>query len=255
MKTQISKDDVLGELFWLWPLFCLQAGFINSGGFLACHRFVSHVTGFGTHVGVELGLGHITRAFEMLLIPVGFIAGGVFAGFLTQSPLLKNKTSHHLISLMIMSLLLAISGAMGVWGYFGSFGEPLLLNRDFILLFILCFSCGIQNATVVAITMGSVRTTHLTGLSTDLGLNFARILTHNDITDRRWLTLRISKLSFFCLGAMLGAMIFPRLQFAGFVCAAISNTVLVWVLYTYEKKYYHPAREDRKEPLSSSGPH
>lgn len=222
----ISKDEVLAW-FWLWPLFCFQAGMINSGGFLSAHQFVSHVTGFGTRVGTEFMLSEFLIAFELLLIPLGFISGCVVAGFFTDAKIIKNRAPNFQLPFLVISFLLAVAGIAGHEGWFGSFGEPLRLQRDFALLFILCFSCGLQNATIVSLTNGSVRTTHMTGIATDIGLNISRYLVRPEKTERAWLSLRILKFTFFTLGAAFGAILFSKLGHLGFLVPAVMNLVLM----------------------------
>ena len=52
-----------------------------------------------------------------------------------------------------------------------------MLQRDYLLLFVLCFACGLQNGLFSGLTRGQVRTTHLTGPITDIGLNLTKIFT------------------------------------------------------------------------------
>ena len=52
-----------------------------------------------------------------------------------------------------------------------------MLQRDFLLLFALCFACGLQNGLFSGLTRGQVRTTHLTGPITDIGLNLTKVFT------------------------------------------------------------------------------
>lgn len=68
----------IGEVYspkyvWVWLLAAFKAGFINSAGFLATGNFVSHVTGFGTQVGIALGHHDFFFGSELLIIPVAYI--------------------------------------------------------------------------------------------------------------------------------------------------------------------------------------
>lgn len=227
MIPTIPREQVIGKYFWLWPLFCLQAGLLNSGGFLASHSFVTHVTGFGTRVGVELSQGNIFLGLEMLLIPACFIAGNMAAGYFTEVRPIRGKAPRAQVPLILLSVLLGLISLGGVIDVFGSFGEPLILQRDFALLGLLCFASGLQNGTITSMTGGVVRTTHLTGISTDLGLNATRILARKDESDRRWFRLRLMKLCFFALGAALGTLLFIKLEYLGFLLPAVLNLVLV----------------------------
>ena len=61
-------------------------------------------------------------------------------------------------------------------GWFGEFGEPLRLKRDYLLLALLCTASGLQNAVVSSLSGSIIRTTHLTGTTTDLGIGLIRVL-------------------------------------------------------------------------------
>ena len=80
MRTDIFTKvaDRRNQVVWLSLAF--QGGFMNAGGFLACHRSVFHMTGYSTHVGVALGRGPVfLSTLEMALAPLFFSRGrGLF---------------------------------------------------------------------------------------------------------------------------------------------------------------------------------
>lgn len=224
IATNINKDSVVRDFYWLWPLFCFQAGLINSGGFLACHRFVSHVTGFGTRIGMEFLQQNFLLGLEMLFIPLGFILGCAVSGYLIE---VRNFFK---IPFWLMSLLLIAVYIFGALGIFGDFGEPLKFQRNFLLLFLLCFTCGLQNGAITSMTAGVVRTTHMTGVATDLGLSLNRLLMGKQNSERPWFNLRMKKIIFFALGATVGTIFFSLFHFAGFAIIAGLNLVLIQLL-------------------------
>jgi uncharacterized membrane protein YoaK (UPF0700 family) len=59
-----------------------MAGTINSGGFLACGRWVTHVTGFATFFGIDLVTGEYKLALSMLIVPMFFLLGSFVSGYL-----------------------------------------------------------------------------------------------------------------------------------------------------------------------------
>ena len=61
-----------------------QAGLINIGGFMACHRFVSHITGFATFFGYEINQADTSAALSMLVVPMFFLFGCMISGFLER---------------------------------------------------------------------------------------------------------------------------------------------------------------------------
>ena len=65
-----------------WLLLAFMAGTINSGGFLACGRWVTHVTGFATFFGIDLVTGEYKLALSMLIVPMFFLLGSFVSGYL-----------------------------------------------------------------------------------------------------------------------------------------------------------------------------
>src|SRR5262249_20057385 len=70
--------------FLNWFLLSFLAGTINVGGYMACHRFVSHVTGFATLFGAEAVEGNWAEGFGMLSVPLFFIIGTMISAFLVE---------------------------------------------------------------------------------------------------------------------------------------------------------------------------
>jgi uncharacterized membrane protein YoaK (UPF0700 family) len=225
LKPVLTKEAMVSEYFWIWPLFALQAGFINSGGFLACSRFVSHVTGFGTTLGTEFLEGDYLIGLEMLLIPVSFILGCSIACYFREF-----KRDRYQVPFYLISFILLVITVLGSLGHFGTFGEPLKLQRDVLLLSFLCLSCGLQNGVIASMTAGAIRTTHLTGIATDLGLSLTRIIFVKDEHEKFWVHQRILKMILFGLGATMGSILFRKFEFQGFLLPAISNLLLFFFL-------------------------
>ncbi len=212
------QDWTRGGFAPLWCLVAFQAGFINSIGFSACKRFVSHVTGFGTQVGIALGEWRFGAALESALVPLFFIFGASLVGLWTTLRRVRGRRPRYDWGLYLIPSLLGLLWLEGERGGFGPFGEPMELSQDFLFLSFLAFICGVQNATFSGLTQGLVRTTHLTGLSTDLGLDlplaFARPLKTFDRTQvRRRLRLRILLITSFFIGAIVSSLVDEHLKF------------------------------------------
>ncbi len=159
----------------LWALLAFQAGFLNAIGFLTCGRYVSHVTGVGTQVGVALGEQDGWFALELLGFPFFFILGAFLSGFFISARIERRLRPHYGFVTFLLPVAILILMLGGAHGYFGPFGEQLIRARDFVLLYSLSFVCGLQNGCFAALTRGQIRTTHLTGISTDIGTDFARL--------------------------------------------------------------------------------
>ncbi|MFM8268657.1 MAG: YoaK family protein [Pseudomonadota bacterium] len=232
IRSQAFKNLLRKENVVLWMLLAFQAGFINAGGFVACHRFVSHVTGYGTHVGLSFAQEGFWLSLEMMVAPISFIAGAAFSAFLIDRPYYQQRKVLVTPALLIQSILLFLVFILGEWGLFGEFGEPLVLQRDFLLLFVLCFICGAQNATFACLTNGQIRTTHMTGISTDLGMNLVRIPFLNVAEKEKryqknlnW--LRLFTFLSFMLGSGISAYVFSHLGYHGFIVPALTSLLVL----------------------------
>jgi uncharacterized membrane protein YoaK (UPF0700 family) len=233
---KLERDECFTiQLIPVWLLLAFQAGYINSMGFLACHRFVSHMTGFGTQFGTSLGEGNLWIAIETFLAPLFFVFGAFVSGTLTVTRDLNGKPARYDFVSFIIFFLLLIVFLLGNGGYFGEFGEPLVLHRDFALLSILCFICGAQNACYAVLTLGQIRTTHLTGLSTDFGVELSKV-TFNKASrkDKRSIIVnwtRFFTFFAFTFGATISVLLTPRLQYDGFLIPMFSSLVVAFVIF------------------------
>jgi uncharacterized membrane protein YoaK (UPF0700 family) len=205
----------------LWNLLAFQAGSLNVGGFMACHKFVSHVTGFSTLFGAEIAKGNISLAGQFLLVPLFFMAGSLISGVLIDSRTLEGKEPKYSIVFAILTLSTALILGLGASHVFGKFGMTADMEKDFFLLALLCFSCGLQNATVTSAYGAVVRTTHLTGLTTDLGVGLAKIINPRlDLNKRkmeiRAMLMRAGIIGSFTLGSLICGVIFVKTYYWGF---------------------------------------
>lgn len=208
-----------------------QAGVLNVGGFLACHRFVTHITGFATHFGEEASLSRWESAFGMLTVPGFFLLGCMISGFFIDLRQLRDRAPLYEYSFGLIGLLMLVISIGGHNHVFGNFGEPLLLGRDYLLLAILCLSAGLQNATITSASGAVVRTTHLTGVTTDLGIGLTRVLTkkkgdHVRRHEAKANIMRAGLILFFVFGSYFGALLFLKIEYKGFLIPAVISAVL-----------------------------
>lgn len=208
-----------------WALLAMQGGFVNVGGWLSLHKFVSHVTGFAAHFSTELVAANYIEAFLFVLVPVFFLIGAFFSAIFTE---VRRKRGQSPIYIQILTLLSGLYGGSALLGYlggFGAFGGP-FNNLDFILLSILSFSCGAQNALFTHYSGSIIRTTHLTGITTDLGIGLAKVLITQDHKEHTINKLRIELIVSFLLGSLLSALLFPRLQYIAFLIPALVSALV-----------------------------
>jgi len=228
----------------IWMLMAFQAGLINIGGFMACHRFVSHVTGFATYFGYEVSHSEeAPHAVGMLVVPLFFLFGAMLSGVLVDLRLKLHKKPRYYISFGVIFVLALIVAIGGILGHFGKFGEPLENSRDYTLLIILCLICGIQNGTITTVSKSVIRTTHLTGITTDLGIGLIRLLHRHKIGDsvdnEKYATLmRMGIVFFFGLGSVVGGYVFSQLGYGGFLIPVLTSGVLFGTMFYFQVHRY-----------------
>ncbi len=235
-----SRTQTLSNYSWqnltVWLSLAFQAGCINVGGLLSCHRFVTHTTGFATFFGAELAKKDYTTAIGLLTVPAFFLIGSMISAYLVDRRIQRNLKPKYTQVLFLMWLSLALIFIGGVKQKFGQFSQP-DMEKDFVLLSLLCLASGLQNATVTSAFGAIVRTTHLTGLTTDLGIGIIRVLTHShEINSRKNEIkanfMRTGIIFSFCLGSYFAAKIFYAYEFWGFIIpASIASFLFLWSIY------------------------
>jgi uncharacterized membrane protein YoaK (UPF0700 family) len=233
-----NDQDALYEHqnMFVWFILGFQGGLLNIGGYLAVHRFVSHITGFATLFGEKVLEQDMGKAFGMFLVPIMFLIGVmVSAWFIERQRLLNKLPKYSLIFSMIILNLLFISIA-GMSGLLGTFGEEFNFGRDYLLLFVLAFTCGLQNATISSASKSIVRTTHITGPSTDLGIGLIKLWTMwglNKVIDKKEIFIvwcRLGIILSFILGSVVGAFNFSQFEFMGFLFPMGISLFVAWRL-------------------------
>ena len=96
----------------------------------------------------------------------------LFLVFLVEAVARKNENTTYIIPIIIEIFLIMLVAA---------FGENLMPNYPNIIAFTLLFSMGIQNSLVTKISNSIVRTTHLTGLFTDLGIELSQLFFYKEL--------------------------------------------------------------------------
>jgi uncharacterized membrane protein YoaK (UPF0700 family) len=199
----------------LGAVLCFVAGAANAGGFLAVGQYTSHMTGIVSSVADHLVLGELLLAGAACASLITFIAGAMCTAILVNWGRLHRLHSCYSLPLMIEAVFLLLFGLMGA---------SLDTHVAFLLpatVLLLCFIMGLQNAVITKISRAEIRTTHVTGLVTDLGIELGKLVYlnrgHVDAAVRadtqRMRTQGVLIACFFG-GALVGALGFKWLGFA-----------------------------------------
>ena len=199
-----------------WTL-AFVAGAINAGGFLAVHQYTSHVTGTVSSVADNLALGHLDLVVDGIVGVLSFLMGAMCCALMVNFARRRQLSSEFALPLMLEALLILCFGLLG--SRLSEF-EGLLVPFTVVLL---CFIMGLQNAMVTKISQAEVRTTHMTGVITDLGIELGKLLYWNRTPDtpaepmvranRDRLRLHATLLACFAGGGLAGALAFQSLGY------------------------------------------
>lgn len=204
-------------------MLAFSAGAVNVIAFLACSRFVTHVTGTVSQIGIA-GRS-IVLVLDYALVLGCFVLGAMTSAVALDARHHRNKRPIHALPLVGVAVLLAVVAVAGTLGLFGAFGGAVESAGDFALLSVLSFAMGLQNAAVATSTGLLVRTTHMTGPATDLGVHLVSALYavgDARLTSMRHAALRAGKIASFAAGGAAGAFTAMSLEFmAFFVPAAV----------------------------------
>lgn len=205
------------------------AGAINAGGFMAIGYYTSHMTGVLSAVADDLVLGHFTLATAGILMTLAFLAGAMCTAILVNLGHRQRLHGRYSIPLLLEGSLLAVFGLIGQkW----AFQTPLAVPMTALLL---SFMMGLQNALITKISHSVIRTTHVTGLVTDIGIELGKLVYINTSASpkakrvrahRGRLKLHTSLLLAFLSGGVIGAWSFQRF---GFLTALPLAAWLMWL--------------------------
>jgi len=145
-------------------------GFVNSAGFVLIGTFTSHVTGNVGRLANDAARGHYLAAVAALTMIVCFFAGAFLVSVLVESHVFRYRASAYALALAIESALLVLFTVLSL---VIAVSHAQVQDAEALLL---CAAMGMQNALVTRLSGAVVRTTHLTGVITDLGIEAARWL-------------------------------------------------------------------------------
>jgi len=207
-------------------LLGINAGFINGAGFLAFNVLTTNVTGHAALFAVNLVETHFRQAGIVALWLFLFITGAFTSGICIET-VGKEKPSAYSLPIVIIILILATVTISG-HTYNGSMHQKEYFAGS------LLFAMGMQNALVSVISGSVVRTTHLTGMFTDLGTDLATAVSQRlklAIRLKRRIFLRTVIITAFLFGGIIGTFLFMRHQFNAFLLPITLLTISLFYDY------------------------
>ncbi|MGI9275165.1 MAG: YoaK family protein [Endozoicomonas sp.] len=195
---------------WVWfggVLLTLSAGLINSVALLSyANQAVTHVTGSISLSSVAMSQGNWSGVGHLSAVVVFFFLGSVLSGAITRGSQLR-KGRRYGVAMLLESFLLLCS--MMLFTHSSLWGQ-----------LIASLACGLQNGMVTTFSGAIIRTTHMTGIVTDLGNKIGLWLTGGEMDLRRFCLYQLL-LSGFISGGIIGALSFETMGYYTLLIPAV----------------------------------
>jgi uncharacterized membrane protein YoaK (UPF0700 family) len=199
------------------------AGAVNAGGYLAVSQYTSHMTGILSSMADNLALSRLRLVGAGLAAWLAFVAGAATSAVLINWARRRGLRSEYAMSLMFEAVLMLV---------FGFLGSTLKVFVGFVVpatVLLLCYLMGLQNAIITKISHAEIRTTHMTGNTTDLGIEIGKLFYWNRdesapakvMANREKMVTHAGLIGLFVLGGFLGALGFKRVGYASTVPLAV----------------------------------
>lgn len=225
------------------------AGAANAGGYLAVRQYTSHMSGVVSSIADDAVLGD----FSLVLAGVGsllsFLLGAACSAVLVSWGRRQRLHSQYASPLLLEAALLLCFGLLGshlaLW-------DTLFVPATVMLL---CFIMGLQNAMITKLSGAEIRTTHMTGIVTDIGIELGKLFYWNATRDdpalapvlanRERLKVHAGMLASFFAGGVAGALGFKHVGYAATIPLACVLTMLAIIplLDDLRERTWGPARK------------
>ena len=201
------------------------AGIVNITGVFAFATLTTNVTGHFAFFADELVKKDGAEAFVFINFILCFLLGAFVSSFLSEVSIKKSPKTSHILPLILETIVLIIV----------SFSEDLFknsINTFHFASYALLFAMGLQNALVTKVSQSVVRTTHLTGLFTDLGIELSQLFFYRKEEEKSRLSksiyLKLSIIAFFFLGCVIGGFVFQIIKLKTLL---IASSILALTMY------------------------
>jgi len=229
-----GKNRTFAHDLRLATLLSFVAGLVNITGVLALKTLTTNVTGHFAFFAEEIMRHDYTTAITFLIFTLFFLFGSFISSFLEELISIKNPDLSHIFPITLEMVIL-----IGV-GIFGTSSGLFTLEGKLTAFFML-LSMGIQNSLVTNISKSTVRTTHLTGLFTDLGIELSQLFFYKKPEEVKKLKtsifLRLSIITFFFMGCFSGGIIYQFLEIKTLFVASFFLLIAQW--YDFLRLKFH----------------
>jgi uncharacterized membrane protein YoaK (UPF0700 family) len=240
-RTQVANTRLASVLAFI-------AGSINAGGYLAVRQYTSHMSGIVSAIADNFALADYPLILAGMAAVLSFVAGAMCCAIVINWGDRSLLHSRYALALVIESALLVVFSYRGrAWDQHQLIAIPVTVS-------LLCFVMGFQNAIITRISNAEIRTTHVTGMITDIGIELGKLvyvnLSPSDdmrpkvLANRHKTRILAQLVGLFFLGGMSGAFGFHQFGF-GFALPLAGMLILMALL---------PIVDDVSKRLHSADP-
>ncbi|WP_201583894.1 YoaK family protein [Psychrobacter jeotgali] len=224
-------------ILWGGGVLAFSAGCVNTAALIGFTNLsVSHVTGNVSFFSAAIAHFDISSIFFIGASLLSFLAGAILSGFVIGQTSLRLGRSYGR-ALYIEAALLFIS-------------YLLYQQHDYLGQLAAAMACGLQNAMVATYSGAVIRTTHLTGLTSDMGAAIGNWLAGRSISKP---TLGFQTIIWYCFfgGGVVGAFLYARVGY-GALFVPITIVLLAAFFYNYASDNLPEVRQPRRKRRSSN---
>lgn len=241
MLRKYSNSRSLNDNIKLGVLTSFIAGMVNVSSLVLFFSFTSNITGHFAILADEIANGKWFQVVVVFLWVFLFFSGSFLSNFI----ILKGKNWNNYISHSI-PLGLEILCFLFV-GFYGTYFYSETLMETEVLVAVLLFAMGLQNGLTASISNFTVKTTHLTGLTTDLAIHLSMLTQkqykNNEVVNDK-LKLLLSILGSYVIGGIVAGNIILYFQFKVFFFVAIAMFFVI--IYDFSKMFLQLSLLKRK---------
>lgn len=225
----------------LAAILSFTAGIVNIIGVLSIQTLTTNVTGHFAFFAEEIVNNRYLNALNFLLYILAFLFGAFISSILIELSSKKNPLIAHTIPMGLEIIILSLVGI----------GSTYWLNEGLApqtIAFMLLFAMGLQNALVTNVSNSLVRTTHLTGLFTDLGIELSQLFFYRKENELqklfRSIKLRMTIIIFFFMGCIIGGFSYKIFGMLAILIASLC-LIIALIFDTILYRFYYLKRKLR----------
>jgi len=230
MLSRYSNFRTFSDNAKLGALTSFSAGMVNVISVIVLFAFTGNITGHFAILAQEIAKGNWHQAAVTLL----WISLFFFGNFIASLSIIHAKKKTRRFFAHAAPVLLEIVCLIATGVYLSHYYSDSLLETE-ILVGIMLFAMGLQNGLTASISNFAVKTTHLTGLTTDLGILLS-MLTKKEFRNDNVLVQRVQLLFLimiaYILGGVLAGLLHYFIQYNVFhVVAVVLGVVVLYDAY------------------------